>query len=435
MIPTLAPRCKRGRVREGVVNPAARVYHVPVAESSALDSDSELAQTQNRVPGVASPGFHGLLMLSTRLSRVPTWLLAIYVEVFTLVVLFVWALRLESLNIGLAVGIGFLAFATIDWVVLAQLPRRGRSFGPVAPSLMAFTAVRAFFTIVAALLPVGPLWTATLVEISNFALTGYLLESLWGEPFRLTLSRLTLKSAKLRGAPPLRVMHLSDLHIERLTRREHRVLKMIDQLRPDVIVYTGDLINFSYVDDERARADCREFLSKLRAPLGVYAVTGTPLIDTPAAVEAIYPHVPHVRLLKNEVVIVEGYPQVQIMGLTCTHDNALDRPKLDRARASVPLDKFTLLLYHSPDLMPDASQVDIDLYLCGHTHGGQIRLPFFGAVVTSSLYGKRYEMGRYIENGTTLYVSRGLGLEGKGAPRMRFLCPPEVGLFELRGDD
>ena len=54
--------------------------------------------------------------------------------------------------------------------------------------------------------------------------------------------------------------------------------------------------------------------------------------------------------------------------------------------------------------------------------------------MTSSKYGKRYEMGRYQKSGTTLYVSRGIGLEGKGAPRMRFLCPPEIELFELRGE-
>jgi hypothetical protein len=98
-------------------------------------------------------------------------------------------------------------------------------------------------------------------------------------------------------------------------------------------------------------------------------------------------------------------------------------------------DKFTLLLYHTPDLMPAAVPAGIDLYVCGHTHGGQIRLPFYGAIVTSSVQGKRYEMGQYTEQATTLYVSRGIGMEGKGAPRMRFLCTPEVELFELRGDD
>jgi predicted MPP superfamily phosphohydrolase len=74
-----------------------------------------------------------------------------------------------------------------------------------------------------------------------------------------------------------------------------------------------------------------------------------------------------------------------------------------------------------------------DLYLCGHTHGGQIRLPLFGALITSSDFWKRYEMGRYEEGHTTLYVSRGLGMEGMGAPRARFLAPPEIVLWTLKG--
>ncbi|MBC8450309.1 MAG: metallophosphoesterase, partial [Chloroflexi bacterium] len=59
------------------------------------------------------------------------------------------------------------------------------------------------------------------------------------------------------------------------------------------------------------------------------------------------------------------------------------------------------------------------------------RLPVYGAVITSSAYGKRYEMGHYVEGDTQLYVSRGLGLEGLAAPRARFLCPPEVVLVTL----
>jgi predicted MPP superfamily phosphohydrolase len=71
--------------------------------------------------------------------------------------------------------------------------------------------------------------------------------------------------------------------------------------------------------------------------------------------------------------------------------------------------------------------------LSGHTHGGQVRLPWFGALVTSSLYGKAFEMGRYQLAGLTLYVTRGIGLEGSAAPRARFLCPPEVIVWEIDG--
>ena len=405
----------------------------PILEQP-LDAESELAGTLNQIPGVASTRFHQALMFSVKLSHVNGVLLAIYIEFFTLLVLFTWALAMESLDIGLAVSLAFLTLSIIDWVALSQLPRRRRSFGPVAPTLLTLVPLRAITTIVPVLLPLSPLWIATLVEISNFALTGYVLDSLWGEPFRLTLTRLTLKSPKLKGAPPLRVLHLSDFHIERVTRREERIVKWINELCPDLIVYTGDLLNYSYLDDERARAECVQLLAQIHAPLGVYAVPGTPLIDTPDVQAAIYPQAPHIRFLKNETIEIEGYPQLQIIGLTCTHDPLLDAPKFDRVRTAVPPRKFTLLLYHSPDLMPEAGRAGIDLYLCGHTHGGQIRLPLWGAVVTSSKHGKRYEMGRYQKDNTTLYVSRGIGMEGKGAPRMRFLCPPEIELFELRGE-
>jgi predicted MPP superfamily phosphohydrolase len=91
------------------------------------------------------------------------------------------------------------------------------------------------------------------------------------------------------------------------------------------------------------------------------------------------------------------------------------------------------LLYHTPDLAPEAAEAGIDLQLSGHTHGGQVRLPFFGALFAGSLYGKRYEVGRLSEGALTLYVTRGIGMEGKGAPRVRFLSPPEITLWELSG--
>jgi predicted MPP superfamily phosphohydrolase len=94
-----------------------------------------------------------------------------------------------------------------------------------------------------------------------------------------------------------------------------------------------------------------------------------------------------------------------------------------------------VLLYHSPELIPFASKLGIDLYLCGHTHGGQVRLPFYGAVLTSSELGKQYDMGYYRLRDTHLYVSRGIGMEGMGAPRVRFLCPPEITLFSIQGPE
>jgi predicted MPP superfamily phosphohydrolase len=96
-----------------------------------------------------------------------------------------------------------------------------------------------------------------------------------------------------------------------------------------------------------------------------------------------------------------------------------------------PVNSAKILLYHSPELMPLVQQYPVDLYLCGHTHGGQVRIPGYGAILTSSSTGKQYEMGPYTEQNTTLYISRGIGLEGLSAPRMRLFCRPEIILFTL----
>jgi hypothetical protein len=75
--------------------------------------------------------------------------------------------------------------------------------------------------------------------------------------------------------------------------------------------------------------------------------------------------------------------------------------------------------------------VKVDLYCAGHTHGGQVALPLYGALITFSKYGKKYEAGLYREGETWLYVNRGIGMEGGSTPRVRFWAPPEVTVIEV----
>ena len=162
--------------------------------------------------------------------------------------------------------------------------------------------------------------------------------------------------------------------------------------------------------------------------------TGSTPVDPPDLVPAIFHGIP-VRWLQDETVDVQiGDQRLGLVGVSCTRERHLDGPRLRQIVAGRSREAFHILLYHSPDLMPDAQAVRIDLYLAGHTHGGQLCLPFFGAVITSSDFWKRYEGGLYQEGATTLYVSRGLGLEGLGAPRARFLAPPEVVALTLRAE-
>ena len=112
-------------------------------------------------------------------------------------------------------------------------------------------------------------------------------------------------------------------------------------------------------------------------------------------------------------------------------DHTRDRAALTHIMRQLPEDAYSILLYHPPDLADTAAELGIDLYLSGHTHAGQIRVPFYGALFTASIHHKQFERGRYDLGDTTLYVSRGIGMEGKGAPRARFLSPPEVVVIDL----
>ena len=231
------------------------------------------------------------------------------------------------------------------------------------------------------------------------------------------------------------MLHLSDFHVERLTRREEKVLQFIETAQPDLIVITGDYLNASNRRDPEAMAQVRQLLSRLKAPHGVYAVLGTPCIDLPA-IATLHFKETDIQLLRQDSVEVDlgDGRKVALMGLDCTHDLAYDGHLLNRLAAVAPPDTTQVFLYHSPELMPQAAQHDIDLYLCGHTHGGQVRLPGYGALFTSCATGKRYEMGRYDENGTTMYISRGIGLEGFSMPRLRLFCPPEITLVTIEGE-
>lgn len=314
-------------------------------------------------------------------------------------------------------------FMLCDWAMLWLLPRRGVSYGPPQPAALALALPRAACGLL-------PLPIALPLEIAGSVLA---YDALWIEPHALETTRETLRSPKLAPGATLRVVHLGDLHVERVTDRERRLVERVAAERPDLIVCSGDLLNYSYANDREAWSACRWVFERLSAPLGVFVVSGSHPADHDQALEAIVRDTP-ARWLRDERVTVSREGQrLDVIGLTCTHRPFLERPRLE---ALLPArERFTLLLYHTPDLAPEAAALGIDWMLSGHTHGGQVRLPWFGALVTSSLYGKAFEMGRYQVAGLTLYVTRGIGLEGSAAPRARFLCPPELVVWEVGGPE
>jgi len=353
-----------------------------------------------------------------------------------IIVWFVWSLFGGS---GLIAAAIYLLFALTDWLLLWWLPRAERSYGPIGPQLFVITVPR----VGAAVLAAAVAWLSgsqmlglTLLVLLQVAGLSIYLWSKVREPFALATTHLSIASLRLpSNLPPINLLHLSDLHVERLTRREReRLPELIAHANPDLIVITGDYLNLSYVDDPTARAEVRKVLAQLYAPYGVYATLGSPPVDPRHTTPSLFDDF-DIRLLRDEVATLDfgDGRKLSLLGLDCEHDLESDASAFKRLIELTPDGSMPVLLYHSPELMPLVQQYPVDLYLCGHTHGGQVRMPWYAAIVTSSVTGKRYEMGLYHEQGTTLYVSRGIGLEGLSAPRMRLLCPPEIVLFTLSG--
>lgn len=257
----------------------------------------------------------------------------------------------------------------------------------------------------------------------------------WIEPDWLQDRKLTCYLDRL---PPsfdgLTIAHISDLHYGDHVHSEdiERILERVMSAKPDIICLTGDL-----VDDRSGRTNgIVEVMSKFRAPLGQYAVLGNhdysrgDDIATDLLIQAGF------DVLTNQHRMLQaGGAHLAIAGI----DDALDgSPDLDRALGGIPSGTCCVLLAHEPDIADWSITKEVDLQLSGHSHGGQIRLPFIGPMFLPNL-GEKYPDGKYIlsrslghhsiDTPLTVYTSRGTGTS---LLPLRFSCPPEWTLITLR---
>ncbi len=238
------------------------------------------------------------------------------------------------------------------------------------------------------------------------------------EPRRLDTTKHEVHSAKLPKGERLRIVHLSDLHIDGRDRLPSGLVDAISQADPDLVLLTGDYLNNA---DPESEAALLKFVAELEPPMGIYGVAGNWDLRSWSRSRTLLREA-GVQLVDGTAVEVKGgHIPIRISG----HFDSFMQD------AHGVFDGIDIALHHTPDEIENLAGL-VDLYLCGHTHGGQVRLPFVGAVITLSKFWKRYEMGRYEVNGTTLYVHRGVGAEGN-VPRVRFLAPPELAIIDVIG--
>jgi predicted MPP superfamily phosphohydrolase len=248
------------------------------------------------------------------------------------------------------------------------------------------------------------------------------------EPYWLEVTTHRMVVPGLGGE--LRIVHLTDLHMDEDTGAwEEEILEAVSEARPDLILLTGD-----YVDRKADTGKLTGFLQRLLDIAGedrVFAVTGN--FETYTGISPVITDA-GVPLLDGVVVIhTRRSAALQIAGIGF-HAFPVAEDRLGEVAAQLDPSVPAVLLHHMPDLAESQGIQAFDLVLCGHTHGGQVRMPFYGALITLSRFGKKYEAGLYeLGDKTRMYVSRGVGTEPLPGMRLRFLCRPEVAVFELQG--
>ena len=231
----------------------------------------------------------------------------------------------------------------------------------------------------------------------------------------------------------LEILHLTDLHIGNGLEGERldRMVADANAMQPDLIVLTGDIFDFdpAYVEDGAQR------LAGLRARLGVFAVLGNH--DTYTGTDHVVDHLarlaPGIRLLRDEWVRLPLPDPLYVAGIEDPGRDWTNRSvhleALDTLAEEMPQDGPVLLLVHRPQAFPQAAKLGFPLMLAGHTHGGQLALPFRrGQTVNLARVMTTYTRGLYQMHGTTMYVSRGIGVAG---PAVRFNCAREMATIEL----
>jgi uncharacterized protein len=252
----------------------------------------------------------------------------------------------------------------------------------------------------------------------------------WFAPFMVEYSQVRMPLPDLhRALEGFRIIQFSDLHTMCTTPLDYLqdVVDRINELAPDLVVVTGDLVSHT----RHGLAEACDLVGRLKAPTAVsfgnhdYAPSWRTWSSTEIADELQARLEGHgVHVLRNAALPIEREGgRIWLVGLEDLWSHRFDP---EAAFAQVPAGEPTIALSHNPDTIYPLERHGAHWVLAGHTHGGQIRVPLAGAMVLPVQH-KQFDMGQFRIGRTRMYITRGVGFR----QRVRFRCPPEVPCFIL----
>jgi len=217
------------------------------------------------------------------------------------------------------------------------------------------------------------------------------------------------------------ILHISDLHCDMSEGAVRRVAELVPTLSYDLCVLTGDFRGPTCGPFDKTLASVAELRSKITAPM--LAVLGNH--DSARMVPGL--EAMGIKVLSNECeTITRGTEAIYVAGVDDPHFYRADN--IEKASTAIPLESYSILLTHTPEIYRQAAHAGFDLLLSGHTHGGQICLPGGVAMTYDSVLPRRLGKGAWKHHDMHGYTSVGAG---SSVVPVRFNCPPEITLHTL----
>lgn len=247
---------------------------------------------------------------------------------------------------------------------------------------------------------------------------------IWGffiEPNIIVQKKYKFKNNDLKGC---KFVLFSDIHIAPWQKKRlKRIVNKINKLNPDMVLSTGDFVSGYIPSKTLPIEDIGKELANIKSKYGTFAVLGN---------HDWWQNGAHIReiLTQNKITVLENNSKnieinnkmVSIAGIEDLQTRIPNPQKALKKTA-----RTTILLTHNPDPFFEIKE-KVFLTLAGHNHGGQVQLPFFGALIVPAKSGCKYANGRFTHNNNTLIVTKGLG---NSILNVRFCCPPEIVLLEF----
>ena len=228
----------------------------------------------------------------------------------------------------------------------------------------------------------------------------------------------------------LKIVQISDIHYKSINDKKYlnKVVKKINLLKPDIVILSGDLFDSNIKYSKSDYEDLVNILKNINYNIGKYAIIGEE--DNLDKWNYVIENSDFINLNDNfDFIYNEGLEPILLVGISSNYKNNHIKSTMNEIYSKINIDyKYSILVLHEPDFIDDINYNKFNLILAGHSHKGEIVLPFINGIIKKK-YSNKYFDDYYNLDNTELYISSGLGT---GKYKLRFLNPPSINFYRLR---